>query len=460
MLDRRTLILLVVLVLYSGRCFAESLLRTPSEVAVPGIYYGVPGAAFDRITNDAPAINAQINKAYAAGGGTIYLPSGTTAIGAPGIILRSFVKLVAQGTATTVICNVSPCVTQALGSQLFDAALNNIAFKSGRGQASATVLSLSSAQYSEFGRFYFSGFTTGTLLNISGVPVTSFDNATVGQNIIFNSFHDWVDWSGSENGLVIAGKYGSSPPSPLSGGMVVTLNSFSNIAAKVSKKCVDLIADVDTNSFVNTICRFSENGAQGIVQGDDPAYSTVNTYVNDNKFFGLTFSNNYDVTSSTLFSGNYSFGTEVYGLSHDIASGKFTLNSMTLDRSHCFRGVNIDSRTTNTLMSEDCYNVSRKGRTLVQAPKAPFEILGTVTAGYDILYIGNLTELRNGTIELPCNARDGDEFEFVSYGGVKSVTVAVCSGSADNIIGNPTNLRALAPLHFRYVQSSRYWIPK
>jgi hypothetical protein len=421
--------------------------------AMPVIDVRDYGAKFDGIADDTTAINSAITAGYAMGAAYIPLPPGTTVV--TSIVPKSHVRV--EGAAmggTTITCAASPCISQTPGSQLAGWSLSHVGFVAGAGQSAATAISLTSVQYSEFGWLRFSGFTGGTLLNIAGQPVTTFDDSTVGQNIIFNSFHDWYS-PGSANGMVIKGHYSASPPNI---DMVVTQNEFRNITTWVDNKCVDVIAGADTNAWYNQFCRFAANGAVGIVQGDDPLYSTVNTFVNSNKFFMPVFSASAGITTFTFFGGNFSFGTEAYGIEHDTntASPTVTVNAMTLSASHRLMGKRLDA-SANVLLGKLEKGIAWDFE-LTQPATEGFLIPAANLYQYSAILLSGSGTLNAGEVQLPCGAPDGQNMNISTTAvTVNAFTLSSCPTNPGPVLGGPTRIDPGSPIQFRYIASSNSW---
>lgn len=130
------------------------------------------GAKHDGVTDDAPAINAAINAANAAGGGTVYMPAGTYMLKTDGpelikayntyhasIIMKSNVILKGAGNPATKLVRAASGYTVAIGA---DGAFNNFGFED----------------------FYITQYTNGTNgddgVKIFGATNGHFTNVTIG----------------------------------------------------------------------------------------------------------------------------------------------------------------------------------------------------------------------------------------------------------------------------------------
>lgn len=169
----------------------------PQGASAPGSFF-VSGADTSGVNDSAAAIQAAINAAAAAGGGTVYLPEGTLKINSTLNINTSGVKLVGAGRggphdivqldlATTriiwggvnggVMISVG-AVAVATGQKLTDCVVTGVALISGvypYSTAAAYGLLLTSVQNSEFDIFTFE-FTAAGLATTIAAPLGEAGN--------------------------------------------------------------------------------------------------------------------------------------------------------------------------------------------------------------------------------------------------------------------------------------------
>ncbi len=422
-----------------------------------GSYFGVPNAKFDGVTDDTAAINSRISNINTAGGGTLYLPSGTAYLASP-ILLKSHVKIVGASNGTTFSC-VGVCVGQASNSFVSQAQLINVNLSMRAGNTSDAIL-LTSVQDTEIGgiKVFGSGFRS-VLSIISAAATGGTDN--IGGNTIFNTFRDIDAWGAlSTYGVYVAGRYGTSAPLPA---QVATVNEFRNIKVYATNACFDFVKAADSNTIYNPTCRLGQTGGRAYVDADDPAYSGVNNYVNNQRYYAPIISV-ATVGAYTYFTGNWTFGVEVYGLLQDVNPVTNTITPVNYGTasSYCIRGQNIRSEGVvsngNLLLGDYCKGYYGKDSWINTAVSEGFNVANTVTSPYNYLLLQPATELTQGTINLPCGSPDSALFAVNTLKLITRVTLTPCSGDNISIGANPFRLAANQTIKIKYLESSGFWV--
>jgi hypothetical protein len=452
-----------------------------SVAGVPGIQIGVPGALFDGATDDTAAINTAISNLYTAGGGTLYLPAGTTVVNTSGgISMRSFVNVV--GTEGTVIkCGTNTgsggCVTGRANWQLIKSGMSHVKFVAGASNTTGTVLNFTSVNYSDFGWLSFSGFTAGIALNINmttGQP-TNFDDAGENGNIIFNSFHDWQMFENSGIGRFVqmGGHYSAGTTID----SVVTQNEFRNLNGKYSVHCFDIIKATDTNYFVNNLCRTDTQGTAAIVLGDDPVNTAVPIGVEDNVFVNQIFSAGPAVTGAyaagtsgmAFWAGSWTFGNVAWSFNSDVPQASIEVDVISSPQGNCFYGTGAGlhkSVPAGMYFARFCDGPGANSGTqawdntaFTVNPANNATVLGTTTQGFRYLILTNSVTATSYTIQMPCSARDGDLFTISSNGpGATTLTMNSCPTQATTIFNPFTTLGQGTTGTWRLIGNSLSWV--
>lgn len=426
--------------------------------AAGGSYFGVPGAKFDGVTDDSAFINTRINEVSTAGGGTLYFPAGTSYIASP-LLLKSKVKIVGASNGTTLSC-AGVCVGQAANSFVSQAQFINFNLSMKAGNTSDAIL-VTALQDSDIGGIKVSGSGFGSVLKIESTAATGGSDNTPG-NTIFNNFHDIDAWGATSTyGVYVAGRYGAAPPLPA---QVVTLNDFRNIKVFATNACFDFMKAADSNSVYNPTCRLGLTGARAFVDADDPAYSGVNNYVNNQRYYSPVITAPFTGTY-TYFAGNWTFGVEAYGMLQDINPVTNTITPVNYGTatSYCIRGQNIRPDglapgSGNLLLGDYCKGYYGKDSWVNVAAAEGFSIASTVTSPYNYLLLQPATSLFQGTVNLPCGSADGAVFSLASTQLINRVTLSPCSGDNVSVGDNPLRLSADQTVKIKYIQSNGYWV--
>ena len=440
---------------------------SPLDLIGGPMYFGVPGAAFNGVTDDSGAINTRIQQIATAGGGILILPVGSARINST-INRKSYVRVIGQGEKTTLICAANPCVGQASGSQNVGTEFSRFKIVAAPGNAGATVLSVASMQRSRIADIVATGFSSGTILDIASAPVTTPDDPSLGPNTYFNDF-ERIDnyFSPATIAVKVAGLYGASPPLPA---QVVTLNNFRDFHVAATSKCYDIIKAADTNFFFGATCKLSATGAIAIVNADDPAFPAVNNYVNSNKFYNPVFTIDFTttVTAVTLFKSNWTFGIEADNIEQDINPTVVTVTPIDMPngQSYCFRGKNIRSEALlgagNLTLARNCSGTYGDGNWVSVFPSEGETLGTTATSPYNYTYLSPVGPLNAVSVRLPCNAPDGATWTTATSQTIQALTLLNCATSSDSVVigPNPVRLAQGQAITVKYLKASTSWVPQ
>ena len=447
--------------------------------AAPGVQIGVPGAAFDGVTDDTAAINAAITSLYTAGGGTLYLPAGTTVINtAAGIILKSFVNVI--GTEGTIIkCGsntaAAGCVTLRSNWQTIKSGMSHIKFVAGAGASAGVVFALPSILYSDFGWLSFSGFTTGIAMNLGGVAQpANLDDAGEGGNVIFNSFHDWQLYENSGVGRFV--QMGGHFSSGTTIDQVVTQNEFRSMNGTYSVHCFDIVRAADTNLFTNNLCHTATQGTAAIVLASDGAHVGVPIGVEDNVFINQIFSGQglsggYVAGTSGIafWAGSWTAGNVAWSFNSDVPQASIAVDQITSPQGNCFYGTGygIDNTMPSGMyFARFCDGPAGNSGTqawentgVTITPTTGSKILGTTIQGYRYLILTNTSAIATLTVQMPCAARDADSFTLTSNGpGVTALTLAACPTQSTTIYNPVTTLGTGQSATWHLIGATLSWV--
>ncbi|MCQ8240002.1 hypothetical protein [Rhizosaccharibacter radicis] len=411
------------------------------------------GAPVDGSADAAAAINA--GTARMGAGGTVLLPPGTLLLTST-LLLRSGVRMLGSGAGTILRCGISPCVSQAPGSQLSGTALTDVRFVPATGgDAGDVLMALPTVSHSEIGRILVEGFTGATVLSTGGALATSTPDASLGSNVTWNNVHDLTVY-GCGTCLVIQGHLNAS----LVPDQVNTQNIYSNINLfAVQTKGIDITVAADTNAFFGGLINLAGAGSTGVMQGDDGRVTgAANTYVNSNKFFGLAFSHQPAATSFTLFGGSgLSFATEGYGVETDIDTTQPGAVAIDMPNAASYRicGKRLDQLSNLYL---GCQETGIGWRQTVVPGAATAGNTYSTPAGVQTVVLSGGGNVSGFGIALPANPPDG---QVENYTTTSQTITNLSWGSVDpaaGVYGGPATLSPTAPVSFKYIKGSRSWV--
>lgn len=294
--------------------------------------------------DDSATIQAATDAAYAAGGGVLTFPDDAYVL-QNSISPRS--RVVWDFSGATVTCDCAEPIKQIAGTQFFSGAIRNLRAESQ--VDTATLLTITSAQCSEFDNIVAAGFDNGGIIKIESAAVTSPDTTIYpfySSNTIFNRFsHIVSSWCGT--GLSIKGHINGSAPD-----IVVSQNRFEQMQFfGVKSKGIDLICATDTELFDQVLISLGANGAIALDIASDPI--TGNDYCNSHRFEHLVLSKFAAVTTGTLIKMGWTFAN-VIRAEHDLGpSSGITELDIGDSQSHDIQIKAIDG-TSNLLLETHC----------------------------------------------------------------------------------------------------------
>jgi len=229
-----------------------SPIQTSDNINAPGTStVTIPsGLAGNGVSDDSAAINNAINTAFAAGGGTVFLPPGKTYAGTASLLLQSNVQLSAYG-ATYLYTGNGNAVGSGTSGVLLYSGISGLTINGGT--TAAKLLALFSSYFGSFKDIRFlSNSTTNTCLaldvNTAG-PTNPSGNYNTAYNLFDNVEQETI---GGGNGC---GTFISMSGSDAS--HVTTLNTFNNVNANlVNVIGIDENQWCDSNVFTG-MCRIN-----------------------------------------------------------------------------------------------------------------------------------------------------------------------------------------------------------
>lgn len=268
------------------------------------------GAAVDGVTNDYTALNNAQIAVNAAGGGFVYIPAGTLALGTA-FTLLSKVILVGAGPLSTSIkwtgSNSSTAITMAVGATR-NSGLRDLQIDCASATG-MTGIALVDSQRNECRnvRIVSSITASGTALRLqagSGGSGSSF-------NAAFNRFYD-LEISGFSVGIQMDGIGPSGTET------VATLNDFYGLDIDGAVTGIRCMQWCDSNDFHGVRINLTANNAVGVVMNDS-ATPAGDVGVYSNNFFQLDVDGFGAISGCSGILLNYSKQTQVYAFFHSPA---------------------------------------------------------------------------------------------------------------------------------------------